>query len=84
MTELKAATDRGVIVFNCSQCYKGSVTAVYQTGHVRNVQHNNIMRIEIALYDVLYSTVTRILEEIENFKCHRSFARIGTDERCET
>ncbi|KAL4105333.1 hypothetical protein QTP88_020578 [Uroleucon formosanum] len=34
MAELKAATDRGVIVFNCSQCFKGSVTAVYQTGHV--------------------------------------------------
>lgn len=35
MAELKSATDRGVIVFNCSQCFKGSVTAVYQTGNVR-------------------------------------------------
>lgn len=47
MAELKAATDRGVIVFNCSQCFKGSVTAVYQTGHV-----------SVHLYNVLYGIIT--------------------------
>ncbi|VVC29761.1 Hypothetical protein CINCED_3A023419 [Cinara cedri] len=36
MAALKEATDRNVIIFNCSQCFKGSVTAVYQTGYVLN------------------------------------------------
>ncbi|XP_050434885.1 L-asparaginase [Adelges cooleyi] len=36
MAALKAATDRGVMILNCSQCCKGSVNSVYQTGHILN------------------------------------------------
>ncbi|XP_050528963.1 L-asparaginase isoform X2 [Daktulosphaira vitifoliae] len=36
MAEVKKATDRGVMILNCSQCSKGSVNSVYQTGHILN------------------------------------------------
>ncbi|PSN33687.1 hypothetical protein C0J52_20898 [Blattella germanica] len=31
---LKSATDRGVLIVNCTQCIEGSVSAVYETGMV--------------------------------------------------
>lgn len=34
LDELKQASDRGVIIVNCTQCSTGSVSAIYETGHV--------------------------------------------------
>lgn len=34
LDELKAATDRGVIIINCTQCLRGSVSTSYATGKV--------------------------------------------------
>lgn len=35
LSEFKKATDRGVIIINCTQCLRGSVTTSYATGKVR-------------------------------------------------
>ena len=32
LDELKEATDRGVIIMNCTQCLRGTVSASYATG----------------------------------------------------
>jgi len=34
LAELKQATDRGVIIINCTQCLRGTVTTCYATGKV--------------------------------------------------
>lgn len=34
LAELKAATDSGVIIVNCTQCLRGTVSASYATGKV--------------------------------------------------
>ena len=38
LEELKKATGRKVVILNCTQCLRGSVTTVYATGQVRVVQ----------------------------------------------
>lgn len=35
LEELKKATDRKVVILNCTQCLRGTVTPVYATGQVR-------------------------------------------------
>lgn len=35
LEELKKATDAGVIIINCTQCLKGTVSTSYATGKVR-------------------------------------------------
>lgn len=70
MRELKAATDRGVIVFNCSQCFKGSVNAVYQTGNVRISVVQSIA--------ITYNPKTRIrLVFVRKFQFHCFFLTHG-------
>ncbi len=39
LNELKKATDSGVIIINCTQCLRGTVSASYATGKVRHVTH---------------------------------------------
>lgn len=39
LEEFWKATERGVIMVNCSQCLRGSVTASYATGKVRMWVH---------------------------------------------
>lgn len=36
LQELKAATERGVLIVNCTQCLRGSVTESYATGKVND------------------------------------------------
>ena len=38
LQELKKATDSGVIIINCTQCLRGTVSASYATGMVVHVQ----------------------------------------------
>ena len=38
LAELKKATDRGVIIMNCTQCLRGTVNPTYATGKVRDNQ----------------------------------------------
>ena len=35
---IKEATQRGVLIINCTQCAKGSVSATYRTGMVSFLQ----------------------------------------------
>lgn len=35
LDEIRKATQRGLIMINCTQCLRGSVTASYATGQVR-------------------------------------------------
>lgn len=35
LEELKKATDAGVIIINCTQCLRGTVSTSYATGKVR-------------------------------------------------
>lgn len=65
MAELKAATDRGVIVINCSQCFKGSVTAVYQTGHVRKFRYNSYQTCVLKIRAVKFEV--RVEEKFDDF-----------------
>ena len=37
LEELKSATDRGVIIINCTQCQRGSVTDNYAAGRVSEI-----------------------------------------------
>jgi len=37
LAELKKATDGGVIMINCTQCLKGTVSATYATGQVASL-----------------------------------------------
>lgn len=38
LEELKKATDAGVIIINCTQCLRGTVSTSYATGKVRPEQ----------------------------------------------
>lgn len=38
LEELRKATERSVVILNCTQCLRGSVKTVYATGQVRAVQ----------------------------------------------
>lgn len=35
LQELKKATEKGVLILNCTQCLRGTVSTVYATGMVR-------------------------------------------------
>lgn len=37
LEELKKATDAGVIIINCTQCLRGTVSASYATGKVPHI-----------------------------------------------
>lgn len=40
LDELKAATVKGVIIMNCTQCLTGTVSPSYATGKVANLSHS--------------------------------------------
>lgn len=45
LEELKKATDSGVIIINCTQCLRGTVSASYNTGKVRHVNYKLISNV---------------------------------------
>lgn len=47
LEEFRKATERGVIMVNCSQCLRGSVTTSYATGKVCKGE----------IYDLVYSVL---------------------------
>ena len=43
LEELKKATDSGVIIINCTQCLRGTVSASYNTGKARYDKYSAIL-----------------------------------------
>lgn len=43
LEELKKATDSGVILMNCTQCLRGTVSTSYATGKARRVARQSIL-----------------------------------------
>ena len=48
--ELSAATERGVIIVNCSQCFSGYVSEKYAAGLVRDTCALQTCCVSIAMY----------------------------------
>lgn len=44
--ELKNASERGVVIVNCSQCLTGHVTEKYAAGRVSKMQ-NNLSKVSV-------------------------------------
>lgn len=42
LQELQAATERGLIIINCTQCLRGSVTVSYATGKVGSFSNMSV------------------------------------------
>lgn len=45
LEELKKATDAGVIIINCTQCLRGTVSTSYATGKVRSLNSGLFSRV---------------------------------------
>lgn len=46
LDQLKKATDSGVIIMNCTQCLRGTVSTSYATGKVRSDSFTHVKEVE--------------------------------------
>ena len=63
LAELKKATDRGVIIMNCTQCLRGTVNPTYATGKVRD---NQVFRCKCVCIYVCVDLFVCVYEHIMN------------------
>ena len=56
MDALKEASDRGVIIINCTQCSIGGVSALYSVGKVYLSHCNFLSKVPLFLYHISFST----------------------------